>query len=243
LIAFVIVGSFFLTMISLPSNVQAAPGGGGIFALRSLPGAWGTAKLLEHGAGDATSPQVAMDSQGNAIVVWEQTDGTYDHVYTKRFSAGAWGTVTSLGKDYAVYDPQVAMDNHGNIVVVWSDWSGSMSGSQAIYAKRFSAGAWGTATLINTAAWSSVHPQVAMDSYGNAIVVMEGIDYTTGATHIYADRFTAGAWGTAKLLEHGAGDATSPQVAMDSQGNAVVVWEQNDGAHQSIYSNIYDADA
>jgi hypothetical protein len=71
-----------------------------------------------------------------------------------------------------------------------------------------------------------------MDSNGNAVAVW------AQAGSIYADRYAAGSWGTAKLLETGSLDAYVPQVAMDGHGNALGVWQQNDGAHLSIYYNI-----
>jgi hypothetical protein len=214
-----------------------------IFAKRYSSRAWGPVTLLEAGTGDAKSPQVAMDNHGNAIAVWKQTDGNFEHIYSKRFSAGVWGSVISIGKDMAVYDPQVAMDDKGNALVVWSDWYGSMSGSQQIYMNRFSAGVWGAATPTTAVTWSSVSPQIAMNNDGEVMVVLEGVDYITGDTHIYADRYSSIAWGPVTLLEAGTGDAKSPQVAMDNHGDTMVVWQQYDGAHESIYANMYDADA
>lgn len=39
--------------------------------------AWGTAALIEtNNAGSAYVPQIAMEGNGNAIAVWEQSDGT-----------------------------------------------------------------------------------------------------------------------------------------------------------------------
>jgi hypothetical protein len=81
-----------------------------------------------------------------------------------------------------------------------------------------------------------------MDSNGNAVVVLEGVDYDTGVTHIYADRFTAGAWGATSKLDTAMGAAKAPQVAVDGHGDTIAVWYQNDGSHENIYYNIYGAD-
>ncbi len=66
--------------------------------LRTAPGAetTGTAKLvrveigappvlLESGAGSAVDPQVAVDPNGNATVVWHQHNGTRDDIWSNRF--------------------------------------------------------------------------------------------------------------------------------------------------------------
>ena len=83
----------------------------------------------------------------------------------------------------------------------------------------------------------AIAPQIAMDNNGNAVAVW------AQAGSIYANRYAAGAWGTAKLLENGAKDAFVPQVATDGSGNALAVWQQNDGSHLSIYYNIFDGGA
>jgi len=52
--------------------------GGNIWANRFTPAAgWGVAEPIEtDNAGDAFEPQVALDPNGDAMAVWEQSDGT-----------------------------------------------------------------------------------------------------------------------------------------------------------------------
>ena len=48
------------------------------------------------------------------------------------------------------------------------------------------------------------------------------------------------AWGSATLIEtDNAGDALYPQVALDTDGNGLAVWEQSDGTRQNIWANRY----
>ena len=54
---------------------------------------------------------------------------------------------------------------------------------------------------------------------------------------LFADKV----WGTAELIETDDGNAEYPQVGVDGSGNAVAVWEQEDGTWWSIYSNRYVA--
>tara|TARA_B100000795_G_C22491457_1_gene320411 strand:- start:149 stop:424 length:276 start_codon:yes stop_codon:yes gene_type:complete len=39
---------------------------------------------------------------------------------------------------------------------------------------------------------------------------------------------------------HKAGSAVNPQIAIDSSGNAIAVWKQNDGTRENIYANRFD---
>jgi uncharacterized membrane-anchored protein len=210
----------------------------------AVAGTWGTAELIEtDNAGSARDPQVAVDSSGNAVAVWYQYDGTRTNISSNRYtaSAGSWGTAELIEMDNAgpAYSPQVAVDSSGNAVVVWYQFDGT---SDNIWSNRYTAatGTWETAELIETDAWDAYDPQVAVDSFGNAVAVWQQSDGTRYS--IWSNRYTAptGTWETAELIEtDNAGDARNPQVAVDSSGNAVAVWEQSDGTRYNIWSNVY----
>ena len=214
-----------------------------IWANRYTPsGGWGTATLIEtDDAGNAAIPQVAMDSSGNAVAVWYQSDGTRDQHLGEPVHA-----VGRMGDGHAHRDrqsgsavsPQVAMDGSGNAVAVWYQSDGTRNN---IWANRYTpSGGWGTAALIETDnAGDAYDPQVAMDGSGNAVAVWRQYDGTR--FNIWANRYTpSGGWGTAALIEtDNAGDAYVPQVAMDGSGNAVAVWHQSDGTRYNIWANRY----
>jgi len=207
---------------------------------------WKTAQLIEtDNAGDASYPQVAVDSSGNAVAVWYQSDGTRTNIWSNRYTAltGTWGTAELIETDAgAAYDPQVTVDSSGNAVAVWYQHDGSR---YSIYSNRYTAstGTWGTAELIETDnAGDAYSHQVTIDSSGNAVAVWSQSDGTR--FNIWSNRYTAltGTWGTAELIEtDNAGAALNPQVAVDSSGNAVAVWQQYDGTRTNIWSNRYTA--
>jgi len=214
-----------------------------IWANRYTPsGGWGTGTLIEtNNAGDATNPQVAMDSSGNAIAVWSQSDGTYYNIVANRYTpSGGWGTATLIETNNAgnAGSPQVAMDSSGNAVVLWAQSDGTRYN---IWANRYTpSGGWGTAVLIETDNGSVGNQQVAMDGSGNAFAVWQQSDGTR--YNIWANRYTpSGGWGTATLTEtNNAGDATNPQVAMDSSGNTIAVWQQSESpTRRSVWANRY----
>jgi hypothetical protein len=215
-----------------------------LYAKRLSAGAWGTVTLLETGTGDVWSPQVAMDSNGNAVVVWQQYDSTnHLSLYAKRLSAGTWGTVTLLETGSgSVWGPQVAMDNIGSTTVVWSQLDSSSHLS--IYAKRFSAGSWGAVELLETGTGDASGPQVAMDNRGNAVVVWQQMDNANQVQSIYINDYASGAWGPAWLLERGAQKASGANVAMDSNGNVIVVFDQHtDALGDKTYAKRFSAGA
>ena len=110
--------------------------GGGVTSLdatltvTSIPAvkAWQTAALIETDNGNAFSPQIAFDANGNALAVWLQSDGTSINSWSKRFIAGTgWGTAALIETDNAgdAYDPQIAFDPNGNALVVWRQLDGT----------------------------------------------------------------------------------------------------------------------
>jgi hypothetical protein len=41
-----------------------------------------------NNAGDAAMPQIAMDAIGNALAVWQQSDGAHTNIWSNRFESG-----------------------------------------------------------------------------------------------------------------------------------------------------------
>jgi hypothetical protein len=57
-----------------------------IWANRYTPGSgWGNARRIETHADDASLPQVAADAAGNALAVWQQSDGTRISIWANRY--------------------------------------------------------------------------------------------------------------------------------------------------------------
>lgn len=209
-----------------------------IWANSSTPaGVWGTAQLIET---NAALPKVSMGSAGIAIAVWEKSDGTTKSIWANRYTpAGGWGTAQLIETDNTgtTRDHQVAMDSSNNAVAVWGQTVGIRKN---IWANRCNpAGVWSTAQLLETdevGFWAE--PQVAMSSAGNAVVVWNQIDGTFNT--IWGTQYTtAGGWVAAQRIETGTWSAAFPQVAMDSGGNAVAIWQQDDGARSNTWANRY----
>jgi len=218
-----------------------------IRAIRYTPdGGWGTAQTIEaNNAGDARSPQIAVDGEGNALAVWRQNDGTRSNIRANRYNPEhGWNdTAETIETDDAggAIDPQLAADAEGNALAVWAQHDGTRYN---VRANRFDANnGWGIAETIETDNdGDAVDPQVAYDRAGNALAVWDQFD---GARYnVRANRFDAdNGWGTAETIEtDNAGDAILPQVAFDGSGNAMAVWAQMDGTRFNIRANRFDAD-
>jgi uncharacterized protein YheU (UPF0270 family) len=139
------------------------------------------------------SPQVAMDNNGNAIIVWKQVDGNVSQVFKSEYRNGQWTHPADLSDNisldgYSAKYPQVAMDDNGNAIIVWQQSDGS---NEQIFKSEYRNGQW-------------THPADLSDN-------------------ISPDGMGVG----------------SPQVAMDDNGNAIIVWDQPDGNKDQIFKSEY----
>ena len=93
---------------------------------------------------DQEQAKVAMDANGNFVVVWESNHeaGTYyDNIYAQRYDATGIkigsnfqvNTTTAGDQDYA----DIAMDSSGNFVVVWEGERTAGSSVCSIYGQRY----------------------------------------------------------------------------------------------------------
>lgn len=186
-------------------------------------GRWETARLLEHAAGDAVTPRVAMDRAGNAMAVWQQAAGTHSQVWAcRRDAATGWDEpvrldVSDTGDAWA---PRIAMNADGAAIAIWRQREGT---SAEAWMSRHVAGAWATAepVLVDGAPVSLASagdPVVAIDRHGDALVLV--LDH---AFHLQAvPHLAATGWGQAETLIQG--PATGPDLAMAPAGHAVATW-------------------
>lgn len=213
-------------------------------AAAPLGKAWQTAMLIESGdAGEATLPQLAVNAQGDAIAVWQQSDGVSIDIYANRYTAAAgWGAAARIETDNAgvAQNAQVAIDSSGNAIAVWQQRN--LNGRDDIWANRYTAGSgWGTASLIEAGAFDAGNPQLGIDASGNVIAVWWQSDGSRN--NLVSNRYVpATGWGTAELIEtENSGDVSAPQIAIDASGNAVAVWARSSIGSYNVWANRYAA--
>ena len=218
--------------------------------------AWSAPVLIEtNNGGDADHPQMALDSIGNALVVWEQSDSTRRNIWANRYVVNqGWGTAQLLETDDASFAnaPQLALDANGNGMVVWEQSDGTR---KSIWARLYNVvtGQWDIASVIESSAEDANAPHITTaDANGNFIAVWRGYD---GVVHqrynVWANRYVAGAgWGSASRISNNTTDpaaisdalvsrnADTPHVAMDAAGNALAVWAQDNSIYASRYTVV-----
>ncbi len=209
-----------------------------------------------------TEPEVAMDADGDFIVVWtsDSQDGSGDAVYAQRFnSAGIVQGSAFQVNSFTINDQDsaaVAMDASGNFVVVWESDGQDYSGEE-IYGQRYAANgqALGAEFRVNTTTWSNQGtPAIGMDGAGNSVVAWQSEDQDGSGFGIYAQRFDA--FGVALGAEFAVNTVTDGAqqfggsslysksdntVAIDADGDFVITWMSDDGDDYGIYAQQYNS--
>lgn len=194
---------------------------------------------------DAAGAQVAMDDDGNAIIVWQQSNGTVRQIFKSEYRNGSWTNPVSLDDNISpdgqhAYSPQVAMDNNGNAIIVWIQFDGM---KLQIFKSEYRNGSWAHPTAltdnISPDGQDTYNPQVAMDNDGNAIIVWNQSE--GGFSQIFMSEYRNGAWTHPTLADNinPDGSAGNPQVAMNNNGNAIIVWHQYEGLVSQIFKSEY----
>ena len=202
----------------------------------------GPVQISNNSLGNASAPDIDMDGDGDAIVVWWQGDVYLSVICANRYMRDTgWEGPENVSPRLGGWagNCEVVCDSSGNAFVAWIEYS-------QIFASRYILGqGWETPHAVGADNYYNAQsPSIDMDDQGNAIVVWG--DKTSATYNIWANRYTAGSgWGVQVLIESDdAGDAMEQQVAADSAGNAIAVWREYGGPTPSqshVWANIYNA--
>lgn len=216
-----------------------------IWASNYTPGnGWSNAVPIETDTtGMASTPQVAIDAQGNALAVWVQKySNGLSYLLSNRYTPGGWqpGAVKQVETDNAgdAADPQIALDASGNAFVVWTRYQNKI---WAVHCP--SGGAWEHEVEIEPANGATIaaQPQIAVNASGSALAVWT--ESYANSQYVMANRYTAGSgWGAAAMISASVYQVSASQIAIDINGNGLAVWEQYDGtsgAMTDILSNRF----
>lgn len=183
-----------------------------VWANRKMRGqGWGVAQLIEaHNAGSAYNPRVAVDSQGNALAVWQQLDGARWRIAANRYMVGTgWSQAAWIDTPQSreAHAPQVGFDRQGNAIAVWQYKDGQRT---RIAASRMAAsGGWSPAAPIDSGHGYASAPHLARDTQGSMTAVWL-LQASKGIT-VQTSRYLAGGgWTGAAQLQTVRADTAYP---------------------------------
>ena len=129
---------------------------------------FGAAVTLSPANGNAAGPHVAVDSDGDAVIVWQFSKGSSGQIQIRsRSKSGALGPIQTISSPrYVATDPQVAIDSLGDALIVW------VLDHRLVQARfRSKSGALSAVQNLTAPGSSGIQPRVAIDADGDALVV------------------------------------------------------------------------
>ena len=183
------------------------------------------------------------------MIVWEDYRNGNGDIYHQRYNSSG----TALGSNTRVNDdsdsseqsyPSIAMDVGGNFVIVWMDYR---NGNRDIYHQRYrsigAAQGINTKTNDDTGTVDQYFPSIAMNDFGNFVIAWK--DLRNGNYDIYYQRYNSN--GIAQGLNTKVNDdnemqwQANPSVAMDGEGDIIIVWEDYRNGNPDIYYQRYNS--
>lgn len=198
---------------------------------------------------DATNPQVVMSELGQVMVVWQQSDGTAERIWSSvRDSQSGWGWAVpkrvNLGTDDSdAREVSIAMDTNGDVAAVWLQEN--ESGLYDVWSNTYSAksGQWSAQSVsIESNDSDATPPRVTVDGNNNILAAWTQESEVADNRSLWVNIFNMGdnqdlgeskqSWGEAvELVVDQAGDATGDiQVMAYRSTQVIVVWIQSDGS-------------
>jgi hypothetical protein len=219
---------------------------------------WDPLHQLNTSATRGVNPQLAIDGQGNAIVVWGAGLLNFP-IFMTTFTASlgwpqGWGAVAELqpapgtGRIYSV--TSVAMTADGSAVVGWEYNDQSGGNIRESWIQLYEAGyGWDAPYEVSGAATTAYGPQVGIAQVGNDLrVVASWYQSDAGRLNVRGNVYTysrnshsGSSLGPTSLESDDTLDALSPQVDVDDAGNAMVAFIQRNSTNsiRHVLANRY----
>jgi YD repeat-containing protein len=206
-------------------------------------------------SGRIYDPNIVYDDNGNGLAVWSQQVGDIYKIYASRYDvASGWQDqyqISENGGTSHITDQAIVFDKNGNALVVWTQ---EIGGSRYAYSRSFSiATGWSqTADKLSADTKFCMDVKVALDADGNGMAIWsQGDSATDDILDVYYRRYIGTEGWTSETAEIDGTEqdteflTTKPQLGIDKNGNAIVVWGQrNTNPNQwarDIYANVYIA--
>lgn len=179
-------------------------------------------------------PGVVVDRAGNALVVWNDGQGTGNGGYARYSPATGWGAQGNFAGCGA--ELKLAGNRDGKAVVTYV-----RGNFEAVCANTYAPDTgWSAPFVLSAGGTVPCRAQASVDPAGNVVAVWQE-STPAGNNHVWARRHVpATGWGSPVKLDHNtlfgylldnawveSYSSGMPQVGTDDAGNAVCVWSQS----------------
>lgn len=194
---------------------------------------------------------VALNSQGDAIVAWTEHYGTPHQSFKKEFRNREWINQAPISNfnPYSsdTFKQGLDMNNDGGALIGWIQ--SNDSNAKQVYAGTLEDGVWNFPNnLLDHINYPSEEegmvneaPVVKMNSKGEGM--MAWLQEAYGKYQIFVAKYHNGVWYKPASLDENFGSSNSHVVDfdldLDDHGNAILVWRQQNNSVDKIYRAEY----
>jgi hypothetical protein len=202
---------------------------------RPAGASWQPATVLDSPQAGTAAPDVVIDRTGVATAVWTATTGVGWRVNAAtRQTDGTWTKEVTISEEdpSGSLAPQLALEGTGDVTAVWSRAEGSNTLLE-LSTRSAASGNWSAAQELFPTAPDAIAPQIATNRRGDGVIVWTSAS-KSGLSVMVSVRRPRKAWGAPVSLVSSGSGPVAPQVALDAQGAALVVWAHSMGGPSRV---------
>jgi hypothetical protein len=188
--------------------------------------------------------KITSRNNGRIHVLWEYLNDDYStNLWSSVFNGSSWSnpTQTEAGALHSLRDLTFSIYN--NDMLGYSYYvTYEPDVMIGISANHFNGNNWNTLQPLSTdTTYIAVRPQTIFDNSGNSIMVWTDVK-TDGSAQIVASHFNRSnrSWSAPITISGSSGAADNARIAVNNNGNAIVVWANNKSGEGILWANHFD---
>ena len=198
----------------------------------------------------AIDPQVAVGNNENSVIAWSQFNGVNTQVYVRFRIGDDFRVVPDITDNFSISgtdanQPAVAINNNNEMLVVWNQ--NDSTHNQVFYRHYRLGNLFGTTGLVDNISpdgTNTINPDCAIGDNGDAVIVWRQLSGLN--SQIFFSEFRNTTWDHPDDINDFisiTGQSTiRPTVDVNSNGDSIIAWVQNDGSNDRIYISEYRND-
>jgi hypothetical protein len=199
---------------------------------------------------NAVYAQVSANATGDAVVAWEQYDGSQFKIFRSEYRNGSWNKPFSISDGISPNGSnatlaRTAIGDNGDSLIVWQQSDGS---NAQIYKSEYRSGSWmdpiNQMDYISLNGQNAATPEVSINATGESLIVWSQSD--GNYSRIYKSEYKNLAWtgpqSSNDSISIEESDASFPVAKINSSGQSVIAWTQFDASNnvQVFQSEYYN---
>lgn len=195
--------------------------------------------LISPSENPQSFPQVGVDDEGGALLTWMEFCAGKHFIHSARLNPGDnWEMLGRISSGYLnaslIPGKALALNPSGQAAFIWRE----QNGHEEILGALFQNGRWSSPFLLSERGKTASHPAVAIDAKGKAIFVWEQAGNICSKAAI-----SSGCIESLQTLSDPRFVSARPDVGVDKEGNAAVVFERYNPEQKFICGAVLEKGA